>query len=60
MSGTTAVIKALKSLLRQSGITYAEAARALDLSEAICFGGCCTVAIPASGPSGGPIVQWNW
>ena len=34
MSGTTAVITALKTLLRQSGITYAQAAEALDLSEA--------------------------
>lgn len=34
MSGTKAVTNALKSLLRKSGITYAEAAKALDLSEA--------------------------
>lgn len=34
MSGTQAVTNALKALLRKSGITYAEAAKALDLSEA--------------------------
>jgi len=34
MSGTAAVTQALKTLLRQSGITYADAAQALDLSEA--------------------------
>ena len=34
MSGTKAVITALKQLLRASDITYAQAADALDLSEA--------------------------
>lgn len=34
MSGTAAITTALKGLLRQSGITYAQAAKALDLSEA--------------------------
>lgn len=34
MSGTTAVIQALKQLLRASNITYAQAAAALNLSEA--------------------------
>ncbi len=34
MSGTRAITQALKKLLRQSGITYAQAATALELSEA--------------------------
>ena len=34
MSGTRAITEALKKLLRNSGLTYADAARALDLSEA--------------------------
>lgn len=34
MSGTAAITTALKALLRKSGITYAQAAKALDLSEA--------------------------
>lgn len=34
MSGTRAITEALKALLRKSGITYADAAQALDLSEA--------------------------
>ncbi len=34
MSGTQAVTRALKAMLRKSGITYAEAAKALGLSEA--------------------------
>lgn len=34
MSGTQAITDALKELLRKSGITYAQAAQALDLSEA--------------------------
>lgn len=34
MTGTKTVIDALKTLLKQSGITYAKAAVALDLSEA--------------------------
>lgn len=34
MSGTQAITTALKGLLRKSGITYAQAAQTLDLSEA--------------------------
>ena len=34
MTGTSALVRALKTLLKQSGVTYADAARALDLSEA--------------------------
>ncbi len=34
MKGTKSIVQALKLLLRRSGITYAQAAEALDLSEA--------------------------